>query len=171
MATNKVKTQTLTHVTHTFDPIYNKHSKVLILGSFPSVKSREGQFYYQHPQNRFWKVMSQNLNELLPISIDDKKELLLKHHIALWDVIESCDIYGSSDSSIKNVIANDIPYLLNKTNIETIAVNGGKAYQLYKKYCYPNTQIEAIKLPSTSPANASWSLEQLNKAWSYILKK
>lgn len=169
MTSNREKNQKLQHVTHTFEPIYNKDSHILILGSFPSVKSREDQFYYQHPQNRFWKIMSQILKEAIPISKEDKKEMLLQHHIALWDVIKSCDIYGSSDSSIKNVIANDIPFLLKQSNINTIAVNGTKAYQLYKKYCYKSTQMEAIKLPSTSPANAAWSLEQLTEAWSYIL--
>ena len=158
----------LDHVSHTFGPVYNQDSEILILGSFPSVKSREGEFYYHHPQNRFWKMLSQILEVPLPVSIKEKKAMLLENHIALWDVIESCDIYGSSDSSIKNVIPNDIPFLLNHSKIEKIAVNGGKAYEFYQKYCLKQTNLEAVKLPSTSPANAAWSLERLITEWKRI---
>ncbi|MSS63980.1 DNA-deoxyinosine glycosylase [Velocimicrobium porci] len=156
------------HVTHTFGPVYNKDSEILILGSFPSVKSREGEFYYHHPQNRFWKVLSYLLDVEQPVSIEEKKQLLLKNHIALWDVIESCDICGSSDSSIKNVVPNDIPSLLKQTNIKKIVVNGGKADELYKRYCLKQTEIKAIRLPSTSPANAIWSFERLINEWERI---
>ncbi len=152
-------------ITHTFEPIFNEHSKILILGTFPSVKSREGEFYYHHKQNRFWKLISYLTSELLPETIEDKKKMLLKHQIAIWDVIYQCDIYGSSDSSIKNVIPNDINIILKKCDIEIILANGDKAFQLYNKYCLPNTGKECIKMPSTSPANAAWSLERLIEAW------
>lgn len=156
------------HVRHDFPPVYNEHSKILILGSFPSVKSREGQFYYHHPQNRFWNVLSQIFEEKTPETIEEKKELLLRNQIAVWDVVESCDIIGSSDSSIKNVKAADIGKILKAANIQAIYVNGGKANSLYIKYCEPLTKRKAIKLPSTSPANAAWSLERLVEAWHII---
>ena len=155
---------------HTFEPIFDENSKILILGTFPSVKSREGEFYYHHKQNRFWKVISSLTKEELPETIEDKKNMLLKHQIALWDVIHQCDIYGSSDSSIKNVIPNDINLILKDCNIETIIANGEKAFQLYNKYCLPNTERECIKMPSTSPANAIWTLERLIGAWGQVLK-
>lgn len=150
---------------HTFEPVFNKHSKILILGTFPSVKSREGNFYYHHPQNRFWRVISELTSEPLPVSIEEKKAMLLKHHIAIWDVIYSCDIKGSSDSSIQNVVPNDIAGLLEKSDIRTVFANGGKAYELYNRYCYESTMREIVKLPSTSPANAAYSLERLLETW------
>lgn len=156
------------HVSHGFGPIYNKESEILILGSFPSVKSREGQFYYHHPQNRFWKVLSRIWKEEVPNSIEEKKDMLIRNHIAVFDVIESCDIIGSSDSSIKNVKAADLGEILKTAKIRNIYVNGGKADSLYKKYCEPLTKRKAIKLPSTSPANAAWDLERLAAAWSII---
>ena len=156
------------HVRHGFLPVYDRHSEVLILGSFPSVKSREGQFYYHHPQNRFWQVVSRILGEKLPKTVEEKKIMLLKNHIAVWDVIESCDIIGSSDSSIKNVVAADIGRILKEADIQAVYVNGGKADSLYRKYCEPQTKKKAVKLPSTSPANASWSLERLIEAWKVI---
>ena len=156
------------HVSHTFEPVFNKDSKILILGSFPSVKSRENQFYYGHPQNRFWKVLAQVLGEEVPQTIEEKKAFLLEYHIAVWDVIESCTIIGSSDSSIKDVIVNDFSKILEDSRIKTIYVNGGKAYELYQKYAEKSTGIKAIKLPSTSPANAAWNLEKLCAAWEQI---
>jgi len=153
------------NVEHTFGPIYDKNSKILILGSFPSVKSREMQFYYGHPQNRFWRVLAFLLNEDIPNTIEDKKQLLIKNHIAVWDVIASCSISGSSDTSIKDVIVNDFTDILRNSKIERIFVNGTKAYELYSKYAESKTGMKAIKLPSTSPANASWSFEKLCKAW------
>lgn len=153
------------HITHTFEPIYNKHSKILILGSFPSVKSRENHFYYGHPQNRFWKVIAKVLGEAVPGTIEEKKELLLKHGIAVWDVIASCTIQGSSDTSIRDVVVNDFSKILEESSIERIYVNGTKAYELYHKYAETKTGIKAIKLPSTSPANAAWSLERLCEVW------
>lgn len=156
-------------VVHPFMPIYNEESKILILGSFPSVKSREGEFYYHHPQNRFWKVISSVYQEDLPISIEEKKELLLDKFIAVWDVIKSCEIIGSSDSSIRNVIPNDLTMILEGANIKCIIANGGTAHRLYMKYIFPVTEREILKLPSTSPANAAFSLEKLTREWSSII--
>lgn len=150
---------------HTFEPVYDEKSKILILGTFPSVKSRASDFYYQHPQNRFWKVISALAGWPTPGTIEEQKTMLSENHIAVWDVIYSCDINGSSDSSIKNVVPNDIRALLNKSAIKTIYANGGKAYELYNRYCYQETNKEIIKLPSTSPANASCSLEKLVAHW------
>lgn len=159
------------HVTHTFEPVFNRESRILILGSFPSVKSRENNFYYGHPQNRFWKVLAGVLEEAVPQTIEEKKQFLLEHHIAVWDVIESCTIIGSSDSSIKDVTVNDFSKVLERSQIETIYVNGGKAYDLYHKYAEKQTGIPAVKLPSTSPANAAWNLEKLCAAWSVIRER
>ena len=155
-------------VTHTFEPVFNKDSRVLILGSFPSVKSRENNFYYGHPQNRFWKVLARIFEKEVPETIEDKKAFLMEHRIAVWDVIESCTIIGSSDSSIKDVVVNDFARVLENTTVEKIYVNGGKAYELYRKYAEKETGMSAIKLPSTSPANAAWSLDRLYEAWMVI---
>ena len=133
--------------------MYDENSEILILGSFPSVKSREMQFFYGHPQNRFWKVLAQVLNETVPQTIPEKKEMLLRHHIALWDVIASCDIAGSSDSSIRNVVPNDLAYIIGRSRITRIYANGAKSKQLYDKYLAKELGIEAVQLPSTSPAN------------------
>jgi len=151
---------------HNINPVYDEKSKILILGSFPSVKSREEQFFYAHPQNRFWRVVSSIFDEPLPQTIEEKKQMLLRNNIAVWDVIKSCDIVGSSDSSIENVVINDIYSILKRTNIEKIFANGDKAYKLFKKYFPKN--IEIIKLPSTSPANAQYSVEGLCKEWQII---
>lgn len=159
------------HIVHSFEPVYDKASEILILGTLPSVKSRENNFYYGHKQNRFWKVLATLLMEPLPDTIGEKKAMLLAHRIALWDVIQSCDIKGSSDSSIKNVQSTDIGMILEKTNITRIYANGNKAGQLYKRYQFPVTGIEAMVLPSTSPANAAWSLERLCEVWYVILEQ
>ena len=159
------------HIVHSFEPVYDKASEILILGTLPSVKSRENNFYYGHKQNRFWKVLATLLKEPVPETIEEKKAMLLAHRIALWDVIQSCDIKGSSDSSIKNVQPTDIGMILEKTNITRIYANGNKAGQLYKRYQFPVTGIEAMVLPSTSPANAAWSLERLCEAWQVILEQ
>lgn len=153
---------------HSISPVFGKDSKLLILGSFPSVKSRETQFFYGHPQNRFWRVIAYILGCDLPNTIDEKRSMLLENKIALWDVIASCDIEGSDDASITNVVANDLSCILETSNIKRIFTNGGKADALYKKYCYPKTGIVAVKLPSTSPANAQYSLERLISMWSVI---
>lgn len=159
------------HIVHSFEPVYDKASEILILGTLPSVKSRENNFYYGHKQNRFWKVLATLLKEPVPDTIEEKKAMLLAHRIALWDVIQSCDIKGSSDSSIKNVQPTDIGMILEKTNITRIYANGNKAGQLYKRYQFPVTGIEAMVLPSTSPANAAWSLDRLCEAWRVILEQ
>lgn len=159
------------HIVHSFEPVYDKASEILILGTLPSVKSRENNFYYGHKQNRFWKVLATLLKEPVPDTIEEKKAMLLAHRIALWDVIQSCDIKGSSDSSIKNVQPTDIGMILEKTNITRIYANGNKAGQLYQRYQYPATGRKATVLPSTSPANAAWSLERLCKAWHVILEQ
>ena len=157
------------HIVHSFEPVYDKDSEILILGTLPSVKSRENNFYYGHKQNRFWKVLATLLKEPVPETIEEKKAMLLAHRIALWDVIQSCDIKGSSDSSIKNVQPTDIGMILEKTNVTQIYVNGNKAGQLYKRYQFPVTGIEAMVLPSTSPANAAWSFDRLCEIWRVIL--
>ncbi len=151
--------------THTIEPIYDKNSRILILGSFPSVKSRETRFFYGHPRNRFWKVTSSVMDEECPVTIKDKKEFLLKNSIAVWDVIHSCDIEGSSDSSIKNVTPNDLSIILDNSDIGQIFVNGNTAYKLFLKY---NPDKSAVKLPSTSPANAAFSLERLIEHWKIL---
>ena len=157
------------HVYHTFGPVYDRNSEILILGSLPSVKSREQGFYYGHPQNRFWKVLAAVLDCRVPTTIEEKKEMLLKHHIALWDVIDNCDIIGSGDSSIRNVIPTDIPMLLKETKVNHIYINGKTAGNYYRKLIQPAAGIEAVVLPSTSPANAVWSLDMLAEAWKVIL--
>lgn len=155
-------------IEHPIEPVYDADSKILILGSFPSVKSRESGFFYGHPQNRFWKVLAAVTDREVPQTIQEKRSFLLKNHIAVWDVIQSCTITGSSDSSIKNVVANDLSKILDRAAIRQIYVNGRKAEQLYQKYIYPKTGLKAVCLPSTSPANAAWSLERLEDAWKEI---
>ncbi|MCI7322918.1 MAG: DNA-deoxyinosine glycosylase [Lachnospiraceae bacterium] len=152
-------------IEHNFEPVFDAQSELLILGSLPSVKSRENHFYYGHPQNRFWKLVAALCQEDIPQTIEEKKNLLYHHKIALWDVIAKCDIIGSSDSSIKNVIPNDMKQILDHAPIRQIYANGGKAYELYMRYCYPDCQRDIIKLPSTSPANAAFSMERLLEAW------
>lgn len=154
--------------THNVDPVYNEESTCLILGTFPSVKSREAQFFYAHPQNRFWKTLASIFSCSVPQTISEKKEFLLENHIALWDVIYKCDITGSSDSSIKHVVPNDLSIILTNANIQNIYANGNKSYDLYMSHCYPKAKREIIRLPSTSPANAAYSLEKLISAWQVI---
>ena len=153
---------------HTIPPIFDENSKVLILGSFPSVKSREVQFYYGHPQNRFWRVIAALFACPIPETVEEKTKLLLDNRIALWDVIAFCDIDGSDDSTIRNVTPNDLHVITKTADIKRIFTNGGKADMLYKKYCFSQTGILATRLPSTSPANAGSSLEKLIKAWEQI---
>ena len=155
-------------IIHPIQPVYDKDSEVLILGSFPSVKSREEGFFYGHPQNRFWKVTASVFDEEPPRTTEKKKDFLIRNHIALWDVIGSCDIDGSSDSSIRNVKVNDISKILTTADIKAIYLNGKKAYHLYQQYLEPTINREGICLPSTSPANAVWRLERLKQAWSVI---
>ena len=155
-------------IKHPFGAVYAPDSRILILGSFPSVKSREQNFFYGHPQNRFWRVAAAVFGDEVPESIEDKKAFLLKNKIALWDVIASCEITGSADSSIKNTQVNDFSQILSAAKIEKIFVNGKTAEKLYNKYAYPAVKIPCICLPSTSPANAVWSLERLIGEWSII---
>ena len=148
-------------ILHPIPPLFDRESRILILGSFPSVKSREAAFFYGHPQNRFWKVLAAVTGDVLPTTIEEKKAFLLRNHIAVWDVIKSCSIIGSSDSSIKDVVPNDIAGLLKKTKIRIIAGNGNKACELYEKYCQEHTKAEIRRMPSTSPANAAWDFDRL----------
>lgn len=170
------------HITHGFDPVFDERSRVLVLGSFPSVLSRENAFYYGNPQNRFWRVIAAcvgapvppnegddlpgGISASLAASIEAKRELLLGNGIALWDVIESCDIKGSSDASIKNVVPARIERIVGSAHIGAVFCNGGTAGRLYRRYLQDRTGIPAVVLPSTSPANASWSLERLVERWS-----
>ena len=151
---------------HEFPPVYDAYSKILILGSFPSQKSRELGFYYMHPQNRFWRV----LEEVFEEKIENKKEFLLKHNIALWDVLDSCDIVGSNDASIKNPVVNDIPKILEASNIKQIFTVGKTAEKYYQKYIYPITKRKSNVLLSTSPSNCRFSLTELKEDWKIVLK-
>ncbi|MBQ1534147.1 MAG: DNA-deoxyinosine glycosylase [Erysipelotrichaceae bacterium] len=153
---------------HQIEPVYDKNSKILILGSFPSVKSRETGFFYGHPQNRFWKIVAAVFEEDVPATIEEKKKMLLRNGIALWDVAASCEIEGSADSSIRNVRPNDIKKLISETSISRIYVNGRTALKLYQKYLEEQLGMETIVLPSTSPANAAYSIERLIDAWRII---
>lgn len=158
----------LQHLIHSIQPVYDRNSRILILGSFPSVKSRESLFFYGHPRNRFWPLLAQLLDEPVPGSVEDKKSFLLRNRIAVWDVIASCDIEGSSDSSIRNAVPNDLRPILKTADIRAIFTNGGVSAKLYDKYCLPQTGIQAVRLPSTSPANAGFSMERLKNSWSLI---
>lgn len=153
---------------HTFGPVYDSYSRILILGSFPSERSRAEGFYYGHPSNRFWTVVAQVLGREKPGTTEEKKKMLLEEGIALWDVIQSCEIEGSSDSSIKDAVVNDIGSVLRRSGIKSIFANGGTAFALYRKYVLPETGIDIVRLPSTSPANAGYSVQRLVGAWSII---
>ena len=155
-------------VIHPIPPLYSERSHTLILGSFPSVKSREGEFFYHHPQNRFWQVLAGVLGEAVPATIEEKRDLILRCDLALWDVIGSCTITGSDDASIRDVAANDLTPILSSAPITRIFCNGKTAHKLYVKHLQDNTGIEAICLPSTSPANAQWNLSRLIDAWQTI---
>jgi len=154
---------------HPIEPVYDSQSRILILGSFPSVKSREAMFFYGHPQNRFWKVTAEVFGCTVPQTAEEKRAFLLANRIAVWDVIASCEIKGSSDSSIRNVTANDLSRILDAASIEQIYVNGKTALKYYNKYLRDVTGREAVCLPSTSPANAAWTLPKLAEAWRIIL--
>lgn len=148
--------------------MYDENSKILILGSFPSVKSREANFYYGHPQNRFWPLLSRILGTDAPSDTEEKKALLIKNNIALWDTLDSCDIIGSSDSSIKNAVPVDIDSVLNAADIRKIFCNGGVSYALFLRYLTPICGVTPEKLPSTSPANAAWTMDRLYNEWKRI---
>lgn len=155
-------------IIHPIPPLFNSESKTLILGSFPSVKSREAEFFYGHPQNRFWTVVAEIYGYEKPQTVEDKKKLILENKLALWDVIHSCEIEGSADSTISNVTANDLSVIISNSKVDRIFVNGKTAEKYYNKYTYPKTGIKAICLPSTSPANAAWSIERLVESWKII---
>lgn len=157
-------------VRHEFPPVYDKESRILILGSLPSVKSREQKFYYGHPQNRFWKVIAGLTENAVPRTIEEKRAMLLGEHIAISDVIAECDIIGSSDSSIRNVEPMDLSDILEHADIRQIYANGGTAAKLFQKYQARSCGREIIRLPSTSPANAAFSLERLQQEWGQILE-
>ena len=157
-----------THIVHPIPPLYDETSRILILGSFPSVKSREAMFFYGHPQNRFWRVVAQIFEEPFPETVPERRAFLLHHHIAAWDVIGECDIVGSSDASIKNVRANDLRPILAVAPIRQIYVNGKTAEKMYQKYTEGLTGRKTVCLPSTSPANAAWTLPKLVEAWKRI---
>jgi hypoxanthine-DNA glycosylase len=163
----KKRKEIFMRVTHPFDPIWDENSRILILGSFPSVRSRADNFYYGHPQNRFWRVLAGLYAEPIPQTVEEKKAFLLRHGIALWDVISSCEIENSSDVSIRNAEVNDLSAIFARADIRAVYTNGKAADKLYRKY----HEREAVCLPSTSPANAAWSLEKLLAAWSVILEK
>lgn len=155
-------------IQHPIAPVYDDHSNILILGSFPSVKSREQGFFYGHPQNRFWRVLAAVYGNEVPQTVEEKKAFLLRNGVAVWDVIASCEIQGSADSSIKDAVPTDLSGILAQAPVRRIYVNGKKAEQLYRKYQAKQTGIEAVCLPSTSPANAAWGMERLVEAWQVI---
>lgn len=157
--------ETYLGISHPFDPVCDGACRALVLGTFPSVKSRENLFYYGHPQNRFWRVLGALLDAPVPVDIGAKRSLLLAHHIALWDVLATCDITGSADGSIRNAVPNDIAGLLQATPIRTVFANGQAAASLYRRFCEADAGMPALALPSTSPANAAWSVARLAEAW------
>ena len=160
--------RTLTHIVHPFPPLYREDARILILGSLPSVKSREQQFFYGHPQNRFWPLMARLFGEPVPLTVEEKTALVLKHHIALWDTIYSCDIQGSSDSSIRNVVPADLTPILRETQVRQIFCNGKTSGACFHRWQEKTLGREAVVLPSTSPANAAWSMDRLAEAWSVV---
>lgn len=158
-------------ISHGFEPVFDARSRVLVLGSFPSVLSRENRFYYGNPRNRFWRVMADVLGEAEP-SADDlvgKRAMLLRHGVALWDVVESCEVRGSSDASIRSVIPSDVARITDVAPIRAVLCNGGTAARLYRRWLEPVTGLPAVTLPSTSPANAAWSLPRLTERWREVL--
>ena len=161
-----------THVGPGLPPLYGARAKALILGSFPSPKSREQGFFYGHPQNRFWPLMASLTGEPVPAwqDIEAKKAIILKHGLAVWDTIGACDIRGASDASIRNVEPNDVAALIRKLGVQAVFCNGASAFSLYQKHLAEQTGFAAIQLPSTSPANAAWSLDRLTEAWGAILE-
>ena len=183
MGERDAKRKDAARIIHPIPPFYDESSRILILWSFPSVKSREQQFFYGHPQNRFWKVLAGVLQPdgggrerdragiRIPGTVPEKKEFLKAHHIALWDVIASCEIAGSSDASIREVTANDLTQILEAADIDAIYTNGSKAYDLYNRYVLPQTGRDAVKLPSTSPANAAYSTDRLVAIWGSALDR
>ena len=157
------------HIIHSIEPVFDAESRVLILGTMPSPKSREVQFYYGHPENRFWRGLAAVLGEELPQSVPEKKAMLLRHRIALWDVLAECEITGASDSSIRNPVANDLSVILDHAPVQAVFTTGATAWKLYTRLQKPHTGIEAVRLPSTSPANCAVKMEALTEAYKAIL--
>ena len=157
------------HIIHPIPPVFDTDSRILILGSFPSVKSRESCFFYGHPQNRFWKLLARLRKEDIPSSVEEKKAFLLRNHIAVWDTIHSCSIEGSSDSSIRDVVPTDLGVILRAAKIKAVFCNGQTAFRLYERYQLAQTGLPATVLPSTSPANAAYSVERLTESWRVLL--
>ena len=157
------------HIIHSIEPVFDAESRVLILGTMPSPKSREVQFYYGHPQNRLWRVLAAVLGEEVPRSVPEKKAMLLRHRIALWDVLAECEITGASDSSIRNPVANDLSVILDHAPVQAVFTTGATAWKLYTRLQKPHTGIEAVRLPSTSPANCAVKMEALTEAYKAIL--
>ena len=157
-----------TKVVHNIEPLFASDSRVLILGSIPSPKSREQRFFYGHPQNRFWSVLAAVFGEDAPATVGGKRALALRHHIAMWDTLHSCEIRGASDTSIKNPVANDLKWLIDQTAVRAVFCTGATSYKYYNRLCRAQTGIEAVCLPSTSPANAAWSRERLVEAYRVI---
>ena len=157
------------HIIHSIEPVFDTESRVLILGTMPSPKSREVQFYYGHPQNRLWRVLAAVLGEEVPQSVPEKKAMLLRHRIALWDVLAECEITGASDSSIRNPVANDLSVILDHAPVQAVFTTGATAWKLYTRLQKPHTGIEAVRLPSTSPANCAVKMEALTEAYKAIL--
>lgn len=157
-------------VVHTFRPVYDEKSRVLMLGTMPSPKSREQGFYYGHPRNRFWPVLADVLGEPLPETVEEKIDMALRRHIAVWDVLAGCDICGADDSTIRNPVPNDMNVILQRADIRAVFTTGTKADELYKKYCFPVTKFPSIRLPSTSPANCRTSFGELRERYAQVLK-
>ena len=157
------------HIIHSIEPVFDAESRVLILGTMPSPKSREVQFYYGHPQNRFWRVLAAGLGGEVPQSVPEKKAMLLRHRIALWDVLAECEITGASDSSIRNPVANDLSVILDRAPVPAVFPTAATAWKLYTRLQNPHTGIEAVRLPSTSPANCAVKMEALTEAYKAIL--
>lgn len=153
---------------HTFEPVYNENSKILILGSMPSMKSRENRFYYSNPQNRFWDILATIFEVEKPQTVAEKANLVIENNLALWDVLKTCEIIGSADNTIKNPVVNDINSIINQSKIEFIYTTGKTATNLYNKYCLVDTKIESKYLPSSSPANAKFGLKELVEAYKII---
>ena len=160
-----------THITHPFGPLYDADSEILVLGSLPSVKSREQMFFYGHPQNRFWPLLAALFGEPAPKTVEEKKALAKRHRIALWDTVYSCDIIGSGDASIKNVVPTELGEIIANSRVKRVFCNGRTSGIYYKKYHEKKLGTEAVVLPSTSPANAAWTFDRLLDAWSVITKQ
>lgn len=158
-------------IVHPFPPLFCGESDTLILGSFPSVKSREAMFFYGHPQNRFWKLAAMLFGEPVPETIEEKTALILNNRLALWDSIKSCTITGSSDSSVRDVVPNDLSLIFENSRVNRVFCNGALSYKMYMKYIFPETNVKAVKLPSTSPANAAFSIDRLYEHWKIILDR